>query len=120
MITNHQLLNLRQYSGIVSITKPQFLQPIKGIKDWASIATNGGIDQLYYHANHQHWEAYRFIESIDRSIRTEIILTIYGDRRSFSYRWCRPNIDAIVEERNFDLLTNFLNQDVPIIRSQWR
>ena len=107
----HQLANLRQDRRILD-SFHQYLQPLEGVKDWNLIKPKRGIYKLFYHAKHQHWEAYRFSDALDRSIRASTILTIYGTRGSFTYRWCRPHIDAVVTEKNFDLLTNFLGQDL--------
>jgi hypothetical protein len=111
-IFREQPRNLRQEKRILD-SSHQYLQPIESIKDW-NLIMSGGIHQLFYHANHQHWEAYRFSDALDRSIRSLTILTIYGDRGSITYRWYRPHIDAVVTERNFDLLNNFISQDLSL------
>jgi hypothetical protein len=111
--TRHYLANLRQNRKILNSSQNQYLQPLESVKDWDLIIA-GGIYQLFYHTNHQHWEAYRFSDALNRSTRASTILTIYSASRSFTYRWCRPNIDAVVTERNFDLLNNFLAQDIPL------
>lgn len=57
-------------------------------------------------------KAYPSIESLDRSIKSVVIITIYGGWKNPSYRWYRPNIDAIIEEGNIDLLNQLFSQDV--------
>ena len=104
-IARHQLPNLKQH---------QYLRPIENAKAWSSIAHSGGIYQLYYHLKHQHWEAYQFAKPVDRRVKASTILTIYEARGSHTYLWFRSDIDAIVTERNFDLLNNFLIQDIPL------
>jgi hypothetical protein len=106
-IARHQLANPKQH-------RRQYLQAIESAKDWNSIAPSGGIYQLYYHSKHQHWEAYQFAKPVDRRVTASTILTIYETRGSHTYQWLRPHIDAIVTERNFDLLNNFLSQDIPL------
>lgn len=64
--TRHQLANLKQDRRILDSAQNQYLQPLESVKDWDSIIA-GGIYQLFYHASHQHWEAYRFT-FIDRSL----------------------------------------------------
>jgi hypothetical protein len=59
----HQLASLSQRSGILDSSQNQYLQPLEGVKDWDAIIS-GGIYQLFYHTNHQHWEAYRFSEAL--------------------------------------------------------
>lgn len=106
-ISKHQPTNLKQHQN-------KYLQPIENAENWNSIAPNGGIYQLYYYHKHQHWEAYQFARPIDARVRASTILTIYEARESYTYQWLRPDIDAIVTERNFDLLSIFLNQDIPL------
>ena len=110
----HQLANLKQHIRISAHTQSQYLQTIETAKDWDLIIPNGGIYQLYYHARYQYWEAYQFAKPINRRVTASTILTIYKSKESYTYHWCCPHIDAVVTERNFDLLNNFLSQDLPL------
>ncbi len=70
------------------------------------------IYQIDYDIPVRHFTAYPFSESLDRSIKPVVIVTIYGGYGTNSYRWLRPNIDAIVEERNIGLIYQFFEQDI--------
>jgi hypothetical protein len=93
-------------------TKPQYLYPIVKDIEWVVPFLFERIYQIDYDIPIKHWTAYPFSESLDRSIKPVVIVTIYGDYGTNSYRWIRYGIDAIVEERNVDLLNHFFKQDV--------
>jgi hypothetical protein len=93
-------------------TEPRHLYPVaKGI-EWTIPFLFQRIYKIDYDIPIKHWTAYPFTESLDRSIKPVVIVTIYGGYGTNSYQWLRPHIDAIVEERNMDLLHNFFKQDV--------
>jgi hypothetical protein len=93
-------------------TKPQYLYPIVKNIEWVVPFLFERIYQIDYDIPIKHWTAYPFTESLDRSIKPVVIVTIYGGYGTNSYRWIRYGIDAIVEERNIDLLNHFFKQDV--------
>jgi hypothetical protein len=93
-------------------TKPQYLCPILKETEWCVPCLFDRIYQIDYDLNIRHWTPYAFSESLDRSIKPIVIVTIYGGWENPSYRWIRYGIDAIVEERNFRLLHHFFNQDI--------
>jgi hypothetical protein len=93
-------------------TKPRHLYPIvKDIK-WAIPFLYERVYKIDYDIPVKHWTAYPFTESLDRAIKPVVIVTIYGGYSTNIYRWTRYGIDAIVEERNVDLLNHFFKQDV--------
>jgi hypothetical protein len=93
-------------------TKPQYLYPILKNIEWSVPFLFDRIYQIDYDITIKHWIAYPFSESLDRSIKPVVIITIYGGWENPSYRWLRYGIDAIVEERNFKLLHHFFEQDI--------
>jgi hypothetical protein len=93
-------------------TKPQYLYPIVKDIEWVVPFLFERIYQIDYDILIKHWTAYPFSESLDRSIKPVVIVTIYGGYGTNSYRWIRYGIDAIVEERNVDLLNHFFKQDI--------
>jgi hypothetical protein len=95
-----------------SRTKPECLYPILKDIEWSVPFLFDRIYQIDYDIPVKHFTAYPFSESLDRSIKPVVIVTIYGGYGTNSYRWLRPNIDAIVEERNFKLIYQFFEQDI--------
>lgn len=95
-----------------SRTKPECLDPILKNIEWSVPFLFDRIYQIDYDIPIKHWRAYPFSESLDRSIKLVVIVTIYGGYGTNSYRWLRPNIDAIFEERNFKLIYQFFQQDI--------
>jgi hypothetical protein len=93
-------------------TKPQYLYPIDKNIEWSVPFLFDRIYQIDYDITIKHWTAYPFSESLDRSIKPVVIVTIYGGWEKMSYRWLCYGIDAIVEERNFKLLHQFFEQDI--------
>ena len=93
-------------------TKSPYLYPINKNIEWSVPFLFDRIYQIDYDIPLKHWTAYPFSESLDRSIKPVVIVTIYGGWENPSYRWLRFGIDAIVEERNFELLHHFFEQDV--------
>lgn len=93
-------------------TKPQYLLPVPKAKGWELPLVFERIYKIDYDIPIKHWTAYPFSESIDRSIKPVVIITIYGGWETSSYRWYRPNIDAIIAEGNFKLLYHLVSQDV--------
>ena len=93
-------------------TKPQYLYPILKDIEWTIPLLFERVYKIDYDIPIKHWTAYPFSESLDRSVKPVIIVTIYGGWENPSYRWLRPNIDAIVEERNLDLLKHFFELDI--------
>ena len=93
-------------------TKPQYLYPILKNIEYALPLLFDRIYQIDYDIPIKHWTAYPFSESLDRSIKPVVIVTIYGGYGTNSYRWLRPHIDAVVQERNFDLIYQFFKQDI--------
>jgi hypothetical protein len=92
--------------------KPQYLLAIPKTKAWETTLIFQRIYKIDYDINLKNLAAYFLLESIDRSIKPVTIVTLYGGWENPSYRWYRPNIDAIIEEGNFALLHNLLVQDV--------
>jgi hypothetical protein len=93
-------------------TKPQYLLPVPKAKNWDLPLVFQRIYKIDYDISIKHLETYPLLESLDRSIKPVVIITIYGGWETSSYRWYRPNIDAIIEEGNFELLNQLLSQDV--------
>lgn len=93
-------------------TKPQYLYPILKNIEWSIPFLFDRIYQIDYDISIKHWTAYPFSESLNRSIKPVVIVTIYGGWENPSYRWLRPDIDAIVEERNSELLHHLFKQDI--------
>lgn len=93
-------------------TKPQYLYPILKDIEWSVPFLFDRIYQIDYDIPIKHWRAYPFSESLDRSVKPVVIVTIYGGYGTNSYRWLRYGIDAIVEERNSKLLHYFFEQDI--------
>jgi hypothetical protein len=93
-------------------SKPQYLLPVPTTKAWEATLIFQRIYKIDYDINLKNLEAYFLLESIDRSIKPVTIVTLYGGWKNPSYRWYRPNIDAIIEEGNFVLLHSLLVQDV--------
>jgi hypothetical protein len=93
-------------------TKPQHLYPILKNIEWSVPFLFERIYRIDYDITIKHWTAYPFSESLDRSIKPVVIVTIYGGWKNPSYRWLRYGIDAVVEERNFDLIHHFFKQDI--------
>jgi hypothetical protein len=93
-------------------SKPQYLLLVPKTKAWEATLIFQRIYKIDYDINLKNLEAYFLLESIDRSIKPVTIVTLYGGWENPSYRWYRPNIDAIIEEGNFALLHSLLVQDV--------
>jgi hypothetical protein len=93
-------------------TKPQYLYPILKDIEWSVPFLFERIYRIDYDITTKHWTAYPFSESLDRSVKPVVIVTIYGGWENPSYRWLRYGIDAIIEERNFDLMHHFFKQDI--------
>jgi hypothetical protein len=93
-------------------TKSQYLYPILKEIEWSVPFLFERIYKIDYDIALRQWTAYPFSESVDRAIKPVVIVTIYGGWENPSYRWLRPNIDAIVEENNFDLMNRFFKQDI--------
>jgi len=93
-------------------TKPQYLYPILKDIEWSVPFLFDRIYQIDYDIPIKHWTAYPFSESLDRSIKPVVIVTIYGGYGTNSYQWFRPHIDAVIQERNFDLIYQFFKQDI--------
>ena len=90
-------------------TKPQYLLSVS-----QSILplSSEHIYKIEYDVNSMNLKAYPLAESFDHSIKPVIIIALHDGGKTNSYRWYRPNIDAVIEEGNFDLLKRFLIQDV--------
>ena len=93
-------------------TKPQYLYPILKNIEWSVPFLFDRIYQIDYDISTRQWTAYPFSESLDRSIKPVVIVTIYGGYGTNSYRWLRFGIDAIVEERNVRLMRHLFEQDI--------
>ncbi len=101
-------------------SKPQYLLPVPKAKSWDLPLVFQRIYKIDYDISIKHLKTYPLLESLvggaspteNRSIKPVVIITIYGGWETSSYRWYRPNIDAIIEEGNFALLNQFLSQDV--------
>jgi hypothetical protein len=90
-------------------TKPQYLL---SINESILPCSSERIYKIDYHVNTKNFKAYPLTESLDRSMKPVIIITIYSDEEINSYRWYRPNIDAVIAEGNMELLKRFVVQDV--------
>jgi hypothetical protein len=95
-------------------TKPHYLLPVLKQNNGTSPLAFERIYKIDYDISIKHLEMYPLTESLNRSIKPVVIITIYGGWETSSYRWYRPNIDAIIAEGNFELLNRFLSQDVLI------
>ena len=93
-------------------TKPQYLLAIPKAEEWEATLVFKRIYKIDYDINIRNLKSYSLTESLDRSIKPVTIITLYGGWENPSYRWYRPNIDAIIEEGNFPLLNNLFRQDV--------
>jgi hypothetical protein len=93
-------------------TKPQYVLAVPKANNGDSPLAFERIYKIDYDITIKHWEMYPLTESLNRSIKPVIIITIYGGWETSNYRWYRPNIDAIIAEGNFGLLNQFLSQDV--------
>jgi hypothetical protein len=80
--------------------------------EWDTFLLFERVYRIDYDISYRHWSSYAFIESLDRQVKPVVIVTIYGGYGTNSYQWLRPHIDAIVEERNFDLINHFFKQDI--------
>jgi hypothetical protein len=90
-------------------TKPQYLLSI------GELLRTLPPEQIYkvdYDFNRRNLKAYRFAESRSCPVNPVIVITLREGDKVSSYRWYRPNIDAIIEEGNLDLLNRLLYQDV--------
>jgi hypothetical protein len=90
-------------------TKPQYLLSI------GELLQTVPPEQIYkvdYDFNRRDLKAYRFAESRSRPVNPVIVITLREGDKVNSYRWYRPNIDAIIAEGNLDLLNQLLHQDV--------
>jgi hypothetical protein len=93
-------------------TKPQYLLPVPKAKGWELPLVFERIYKIDYDITIRNLEVYPSLESLNRSIKPVVIITIYGGWENPSYRWYRPNIDAIIAEGNFKLLYHLVSQDV--------
>jgi hypothetical protein len=93
-------------------TKPQYLLPVPKAQSWDLPLVFKRIYKIDYDITIKHLETYPLLESLDRSIKAVVIITIYGGWENPSYRWYRPNIDAIIAEGNLTLLHQLFIQDV--------
>ncbi len=93
-------------------TKPQYLLAVPKTEEWEAAVVFKRIHKIDYDITTKQMKAYPLIESSDRSIKPVVIITIYGGWKNPSYRWFRPNIDAIIAEGNIELLNRLFTQDV--------
>lgn len=93
-------------------TKPQYLLAVPKKEEWEAAVVFKRIYKIDYDITTKHMHGYYLIESLDRSIKPAVIITLYGGWENPSYRWFRPNIDAIIAEGNVDLLNRLFTQDV--------
>jgi hypothetical protein len=92
-------------------TKPQYLLPFPTAKEWEAPLIYRRIYQIDYDVTIKNLRTRFLVGADDRSIKPVVIVTIYGEG-NHSYRWYRPNLDAIIAEGNFTLLKDLLIQDV--------
>jgi hypothetical protein len=93
-------------------TKPQYLLAVPKKKEWEAILVFKRIYKIDYDITIKQMKAYPLVESLDRRVKPVTIVTLYGCWENPSYRWYRPNIDAIIAEGNFTLLHQLFIQDV--------
>jgi hypothetical protein len=93
-------------------TKPQYLLAVPKAKNWDLPLVFKRVYKIDYDIIIKQMKTYPLIESLDRSIKPVTIVTLYGCWENPSYRWYRPNIDAIIEEGNIALLHQLFIQDV--------
>jgi hypothetical protein len=93
-------------------TKPQYLLAVPKTEEWEAMLVLKRIYKIDYDITIKQMKAYPLLESLDRSVKPVIIITLYGGWENPSYRWYRPNIDAIIEEGNLTLLHQLFSQDV--------
>jgi hypothetical protein len=101
-------------------TKAQYVLAIPKAEEWEATLVFKRIYKIDYDITIKHLKAYPLTESLvggaspteNRSIKPVVIITIYGGWENPSYRWYRPNIDAIIQEGNFPLLNRLFDEDV--------
>jgi hypothetical protein len=98
--------------GMTFRTKPQYLLAIPKKEEWQTSLIFKRIYKIDYDITIKQMQAYPLVETVDRSIKPVTIVTLYGGWENPSYRWYRPNIDAIIEEGNIALLHQLFIQDV--------
>jgi hypothetical protein len=93
-------------------TKPQYLLAVPKKEEWQTSLIFKRIYKIDYDITIKQMQAYPLLESVDRRVKPVTIITLYGGWENPSYRWYRPNIDAIIEEGNIGLLHQLFIQDV--------
>jgi hypothetical protein len=93
-------------------TKPQYLLAVPKKEEWQTSLIFKRIYKIDYDITIKQMQAYPLVESVDRRVKPVTIVTLYGCWENPSYRWYRPNIDAIIEEGNIALLHQLFIQDV--------
>jgi hypothetical protein len=98
--------------GMTFRTKPQYLLAVPKKEEWQTSLIFKRIYKIDYDITIKHMQTYPLIESVDRRVKPVTIVTLYGGWENPSYRWYRPNIDAIIAEGNIALLHQLFIQDV--------
>jgi hypothetical protein len=93
-------------------TKPEYLLEVPKQEVWETTLIFKRIYKIDYDIEIKHTQGYFLLDSLDRSIKPVIIITLYGAWENPNYRWFRPHIDAIIEEGNYKLLFDLFHQDV--------
>ena len=93
-------------------TKPQYLLAVPKKEEWEAAVVFKRIYKIDYDITSKHMQGYWLVESDDRSVKPVIVITLQGAWKNPSYRWYRPNIDAIIQEGNMGLLLELFTQDV--------
>ena len=93
-------------------TKPQYLLAVPKKEEWQTSLIFKRIYKIDYDINIKQMKAYPLVESVDRRVKPVTIITLIGGWENPSYRWYRPNVDAIIEEGNFTLLHQLFVRDV--------
>jgi|GEM_PF-5739091 len=93
-------------------SKPQYLLAVPKKEECQTTPVFKRIYKIDYDITIKHMQTYFLVESLDRRVKPVIIITLYGAWENPSYRWFRPNIDAIIAEGNIALLHQLFIQDV--------
>ena len=93
-------------------TKPQYLLAVPKTEEWEAAVVFKRIYKIDYDITIKHMQGYWLVGSDDRSVKPVVIITLHGGWKNPSYRWYRPNIDAIIQEGNMGLLLELFTQDV--------
>jgi hypothetical protein len=104
----------------IFVTKPEYFSPIVKEDEWRLPFLFERIYKIDHDIALRYWQAYYFSESLHRSLKPVIIVTLSfdGDYKRL-YHWYRPDLDAIVTERNYPLLKHLFDRDIQSCFGAW-